>query len=173
MMDKFNAKIMSFFRFRGRLWRRKKSELVIIVEDASKQQHGNNLTAKSTHVKDFWSTSNTDMDTKTAPSHVKASPNSIQNQTAESHGGSSSKSTGSQTEFVNHGLILWTQTRQQWVSSGKQSHNRPTQATEPRLSWDTTYDSLLGSDKPFPQAVPLSEMVDFLVDVWEQEGLYD
>uniref|UniRef100_A0A7N0VIN4 Gag1-like clamp domain-containing protein n=1 Tax=Kalanchoe fedtschenkoi TaxID=63787 RepID=A0A7N0VIN4_KALFE len=150
-----------------------RSELVIIVEDASKQQNSPDFTAKNTNVKDFWSAGNSDMDTKPAQSHGKASPNSIQIQTAECHGSSSGNNAGSQTEFVNHGMLLWTQTRKQWVASGKQSHDRPTQAIEPRLSWDATYDSLLGSDKPFPQAVPLSEMVDFLVDVWEQDGLYD
>ncbi|KAL0547484.1 hypothetical protein IC582_017420 [Cucumis melo] len=40
-------------------------------------------------------------------------------------------------------------------------------------SWSATYDSLLGNNKPFPQPIPLGEMVDFLVDIWEQEGLYD
>ncbi|KAL3566135.1 hypothetical protein D5086_031550 [Populus alba] len=40
-------------------------------------------------------------------------------------------------------------------------------------SWNATYESLLGSNKPFARPVPLAEMVDFLVDVWEQEGLYD
>ncbi|KAG5390849.1 hypothetical protein IGI04_032390 [Brassica rapa subsp. trilocularis] len=41
-------------------------------------------------------------------------------------------------------------------------------------SWDAaSYDSLLGSNKLFSQPIPLNEMVDFLVEVWEQEGLYD
>lgn len=71
-------------------------------------------------------------------------------------------------------------------------------------SWNATYESLLATNKAFPQPVPLpvsflwtrlfpqllllerdstlfwlftefkwQEMVDFLVDVWEQEGLYD
>uniref|UniRef100_A0A8R7PX56 DUF4050 domain-containing protein n=1 Tax=Triticum urartu TaxID=4572 RepID=A0A8R7PX56_TRIUA len=66
-------------------------------------------------------------------------------------------------------------------------------------SWNATYESLLGSTKTFAQPIPLGvrspanliacysshlslliflvfqwqEMVDFLVDGWEQEGLYD
>ncbi|CAN0838626.1 hypothetical protein LINGRAHAP2_LOCUS2258 [Linum grandiflorum] len=40
-------------------------------------------------------------------------------------------------------------------------------------SWNASYESLLGSRNRFTRPVPLSEMVDFLVDVWEQEGLYD
>ncbi|KAF9600105.1 hypothetical protein IFM89_003652, partial [Coptis chinensis] len=67
--------------------------------------------------------------------------------------------------------ILWNQTRQQWI--GNRPRNRTHHVREPRLSWNVTYDSLLGTNKPFPQPITLSEMVDFLVDVWEQEGMYD
>ncbi|XP_038899929.1 uncharacterized protein LOC120087116 isoform X1 [Benincasa hispida] len=94
------------------------------------------------------------------------------------------------TAFVNHvlvvGLLLWNQTRQHWVQNRK-SGNKEHLIREPKLnthclcmpksfwlcSWNATYDSLLGSNKPFPQPIPLGEMVDFLVDAWEQEGLYD
>lgn len=90
------------------------------------------------------------------------------------------------TEFVNHGLNLWNQTRQRWVGSKKQT-SKGQQNRDPKLSnngfcivdsfwpcsWNTTYESLLGSNKPFSQPVPLAEMVDFLVDIWEQDGLYD
>eukprot|EP00261_Vitis_vinifera_P033923 XP_019075166.1 PREDICTED: uncharacterized protein LOC100254371 isoform X8 [Vitis vinifera] len=69
------------------------------------------------------------------------------------------------------GLLLWNQTRQQWIGNQK-SQNRK-QVQEPRISWNATYESLLGTNKPLPQPIPLPEMVDFLVDVWEQEGLYD
>nr|GEX18323.1 mitotic spindle assembly checkpoint protein MAD2B-like isoform X1 [Tanacetum cinerariifolium] len=41
------------------------------------------------------------------------------------------------------------------------------------LSWNATYDNLLGTNKPFSRPIPLPEMVNFLVDIWEQEGLYD
>ncbi|XP_042974773.1 uncharacterized protein LOC122306411 isoform X2 [Carya illinoinensis] len=70
------------------------------------------------------------------------------------------------------GLLLWNQTRLQWIGSSRfrdQSH----QSREPRLSWNATYESLLGTKQPLPQPIPLSEMIEFLVDVWEQEGLYD
>jgi len=90
------------------------------------------------------------------------------------------------TEFVNHGLNLWNQSRQHWVGSKKQT-SKGKQTRDLKLShrgfsiidsfwpcsWNTTYDSLLGSNKAFAQPVPLPEMVDFLVDIWEQEGLYD
>lgn len=62
--------------------------------------------------------------------------------------------------------------RQQWIGN-KNSRKKTEQVREPRLSWNATYDSLLGTNKRFPHPIPLTEMVDFLVDVWEQEGLYD
>ncbi|KAK6927574.1 protein of unknown function DUF4050 [Dillenia turbinata] len=40
-------------------------------------------------------------------------------------------------------------------------------------SWDATYESLLNTNRPFPRPIPLPEVVDLLVDKWEQEGLYD
>ncbi|KAI6671993.1 hypothetical protein NL676_006878 [Syzygium grande] len=78
---------------------------------------------------------------------------------------------GTPSEFINHGLMLWNQTRQRWRGN-KRSENQ-TQQVQPKLNWNVAYDNLLGSDKAFPQPIPLSEMVDFLVDTWEQEGLYD
>ncbi|KAG5594173.1 hypothetical protein H5410_035405 [Solanum commersonii] len=41
------------------------------------------------------------------------------------------------------------------------------------FSWNVSYDSLFGTNKRFPQPIPLSDMVDFLADIWEHEGLYD
>ncbi|MQL77127.1 hypothetical protein Taro_009542 [Colocasia esculenta] len=72
------------------------------------------------------------------------------------------------------GLLLWNQTRRQWVGNKKQDNRAQHEhVREPGLSWNASYDSLLGSNKPFPQPIALSEMVDFLVDIWEQEGMYD
>ncbi|XP_022153619.1 uncharacterized protein LOC111021080 isoform X2 [Momordica charantia] len=96
--------------------------------------------------------------------------NSSISKTNQIHGDSSEANVS--TAFVNNGLLLWNQTRQHWVKN-KKPCNRELFVREPKLNWNATYDSLLGSNKPFPQPVPLAEMVDFLVDVWEQEGLYD
>ncbi|KAJ4839321.1 hypothetical protein Tsubulata_018135 [Turnera subulata] len=73
--------------------------------------------------------------------------------------------------LLDVGLLLWNQTRQQWI--GNKKPQKRTQLREPTISWNATYESLLGTNKPFARRVPLPEMVDFLVDVWEQEGLYD
>ncbi|KAL1298077.1 hypothetical protein HN51_042499 [Arachis hypogaea] len=112
---------------------------------------------------DFWTTSTYDMDNSAVQSQGSISSTSVTNQAADP---------GNPAEFVNHGLILWNQTRQRWIGN-KKSENQAQQLREPKLSWNATYESLLGSNKPFPQPIPLAEMVDFLVDIWEQEGLYD
>uniref|UniRef100_A0A2P2LX57 Gag1-like clamp domain-containing protein n=1 Tax=Rhizophora mucronata TaxID=61149 RepID=A0A2P2LX57_RHIMU len=51
--------------------------------------------------------------------------------------------------------------------------NRAHQRWDHRLSWNAPYENLLGMTNGFARPIPLSEMVEFLVDVWEQEGLYD
>eukprot|EP00271_Cylindrocystis_brebissonii_P010180 TRINITY_DN26288_c0_g1_i1.p1 TRINITY_DN26288_c0_g1~~TRINITY_DN26288_c0_g1_i1.p1 ORF type:complete len:219 (+),score=26.22 TRINITY_DN26288_c0_g1_i1:253-909(+) len=71
--------------------------------------------------------------------------------------------------FVNHGLILWTEKRRQWA---RPSRGRPTRPRGQAISATATYDNLLSSNRPFPQPVPLPEMVDFLVNIWEEEGLH-
>ncbi|KAK8948711.1 hypothetical protein KSP39_PZI005558 [Platanthera zijinensis] len=116
---------------------------------------------------DFWSTSTYEMENNGIHSQRSISSISTSTHTLDSTG-----STSNPSEFVNHGLVLWNQMRQQWIGN-KNSRKRTEQVREPRLSWNATYDSLLGTNKRFPHPIPLTEMVDFLVDVWEQEGLYD
>ncbi|XP_014515106.1 uncharacterized protein LOC106772964 isoform X2 [Vigna radiata var. radiata] len=130
-----------------------------------------NSVRKPSSSEDFWTTSTHDMDNSAVQSQGSISSASLTNQAVVPHA-SSSKNSSNPTEFVNHGLILWNQTRQRWVGN-KKSENRIQQLREPKLSWNATYESLLGSNKPFRQPIPLAEMVDFLVDIWEQDGLYD
>ncbi|KAG5021500.1 hypothetical protein JHK82_017402 [Glycine max] len=126
---------------------------------------------KPSSSEDFWTTSTHDMDNSAVQSQGSISSASLTNQAVVLHAGSSKSSTNP-TEFVNHGVILWNQTRQRWVGN-KKLENRTQQLREPKLNWNATYESLLGSNKPFHQPIPLAEMVDFLVDIWEQDGLYD
>uniref|UniRef100_A0A0D6R6F0 Gag1-like clamp domain-containing protein n=1 Tax=Araucaria cunninghamii TaxID=56994 RepID=A0A0D6R6F0_ARACU len=116
---------------------------------------------------DFWSTSANEMDNGTAQSQKSLSSTSGSNPNAD-QGASSNMNN---TEFVNHAFIMWNEVRRQWT--GNRPRNQPRQLREPVLSWTTTYESLLGNHRPFPQVVPLSEMVEFLVDIWEQEGMYN
>ncbi|XP_048492699.1 uncharacterized protein LOC104904564 isoform X3 [Beta vulgaris subsp. vulgaris] len=117
--------------------------------------------------RDYWTTSVCDMDNSAMQS--QGSLSSI-NASIDTPSGVSSSNPPS--EYVNHGLLLWNQTRQRWVDNKNQSNKRH-QVRDPKISWNATYESLLGSNKPFSQPVPLAEMVDFLVDIWEQEGMYD
>ncbi|XP_051114349.1 uncharacterized protein LOC127239983 isoform X2 [Andrographis paniculata] len=118
---------------------------------------------------DFWSTSTYDLDNSALQSQRSFSsisvPNMSQNQSSEIGG-------NNHPEFVNHGLLLWNQTRAHWRGGEKsRSHGK---IKKPVLSWNASYDNLLlSTSKRFPQPVPLSEMVDFLVDIWDQEGMYD
>jgi len=73
--------------------------------------------------------------------------------------------------FVNQAAIAWNDIRREWVGDrSKRTHRVP---REPIISWCTTYDDLLSTGQRFTQPIPLSEMVDFLVDIWHEEGLYD
>ncbi|CAN7041174.1 unnamed protein product [Brassica oleracea var. botrytis] len=115
---------------------------------------------------DLWSTSTVDMDNTTFPSQGGSVSSS--NQTFDSQ--SVARNSNPPPEFVNQGLLLWNQTRERWVGkerAGNRNHGS-------KINWNTaSYESLLGSNKLFPQPIPLNEMVDFLVEVWEQDGLYD
>lgn len=118
---------------------------------------------------DFFSSSTYEMENSTIKSQINVSSLSSSNQNADLH--CSTGSTSNPSEFVNHGLLLWNAIRQQWVGDRK-TRDMP-KTHEPRLSWNATYENLLGTNKPFPRPIPLPEMVEFLVDVWEQDGLYD
>ncbi|KAL0555457.1 hypothetical protein IC582_009403 [Cucumis melo] len=75
--------------------------------------------------------------------------------------------------LVHHFLtaeIAWHERRKEWV--GDRSENVQREPKEPILSWTMTYEDLLTAE-PFQQPIPLAEMVDFLVDIWHEDGLYD
>lgn len=126
----------------------------------NEKKHLDHLVHKAKLSADFWTTSTRDMENYgAAQSQGSISSISTSSQTPDAHGAAN---TNSHSEFVNHGFICWNQTRQQWVGC-KIPEKQPKQLLEPKLSWNATYDSLLGSNKPFPKPIPLAEMVDFLV----------
>ncbi|KAL3362938.1 hypothetical protein AABB24_012301 [Solanum stoloniferum] len=118
---------------------------------------------------DFWSTSTCDLEVSTVQSHRSMSSISISNQSLSQQSGTGNASNNN--EFINHGYLLWNQTRLQWLASKNPENRRVVE--EPMLNWNVSYDSLFGTNKRFPQPIPLSDMVDFLADIWEHEGLYD
>ncbi|KAL8538679.1 hypothetical protein ACS0TY_000624 [Phlomoides rotata] len=75
------------------------------------------------------------------------------------------------SQFVNHAAIAWEESRRKWI--GDVSHRSHTTQMEPIISWSTTYEDLLSTNDPFTKPIPLTEMVDFLVDIWHDEGLFD
>ncbi|CAA2998664.1 Hypothetical predicted protein [Olea europaea subsp. europaea] len=146
-----------------------KSQPITAVDAPAKGLKIQGLVVKKPSIsEDFWSTSTYDNDHSTVLSQRSLSSISMSNQKSHNVGISS---TSDHSEFINHGLLLWNQTRLQWVGN-KRSQSRG-KVQNPVLSWNASYESLLGNSKKFPQLIPLSEMVDFLVDIWEQEGLYD
>ncbi|KAL7164234.1 hypothetical protein ACSBR2_040195 [Camellia fascicularis] len=77
---------------------------------------------------DFWSTSTCEIDNSALQSHRSASTLST-NPPLDPHNSVGSMS--NPTEFVNHGLLLWNQTRLQWTGN-KRPENQP-QIREPKL----------------------------------------
>ncbi|KAG8636326.1 uncharacterized protein LOC110603134 isoform X2 [Manihot esculenta] len=166
-MESLKKKFKALFSSRGCFGCCAKPSTSLSVDNGLKIE---DRTSKQDRISDdFWSTSAGEMDCSGVQSQRSISSISTLNQPFDPC--SNAGSTGNPSEFVNHGLILWKQTRQQWLAN-KRSPNR-NQAREPAISWNATYESLLGINKPFHRPIPLREMVDFLVDVWEQEGFYD
>ncbi|CAI9100796.1 OLC1v1037974C2 [Oldenlandia corymbosa var. corymbosa] len=147
-----------------------KSQPIIAVDEPSKGLRiQGRLVRKPSISEDFWSTSACEIENSMAQSQRSLSSISVSNQSTSQQGGTVNSTNHS--EFVNHGFLLWNQGRIHWTANKMPERHK--QAEEPILSWNASYESLLGTNKRFPQPIPLAEMVDFLVDTWEQEGLYD
>ncbi|GMH13302.1 hypothetical protein Nepgr_015143 [Nepenthes gracilis] len=73
--------------------------------------------------------------------------------------------------FVNDAAIAWHENRREWV--GDQSQRSKRVPRDSVISWSMTYEDLLSTNEPFQEPIPLPEMVDFLVDIWYDEGLSD
>ncbi|KAJ8562344.1 hypothetical protein K7X08_011635 [Anisodus acutangulus] len=147
-----------------------KSQPIIAVDEPSKGLRiQGKLVRKPSISDDFWSTSTCEMEISTVQSQRSMSSISISNQSLSQHSGTGNASKNN--EFVNHGYLLWNQTRLQWLASKNPGNRRL--AEEQMLNWNVSYESLFGTNKRFAQPIPLSDMVDFLADIWEHEGLYD
>ncbi|CAN0825786.1 hypothetical protein LINGRAHAP2_LOCUS500 [Linum grandiflorum] len=68
--------------------------------------------------------------------------------------------------------LSWHESRRKWIGDHSRKPQR-TSITDPIISWSTTYEELLSTYEPFAEPIPLREMVDFLVDIWQDEGLFD
>eukprot|EP00898_Chlorokybus_atmophyticus_P000568 jgi/Chlat1/1511/Chrsp12S02022 len=85
--------------------------------------------------------------------------------------GTPSTSEPSNGPFVNTALDTWNERRRLWTTSTSTPSKAPPR--RPVLSSGVTYDDILTSSRPFQQRIPLPEMVDFLVDCWDHEGLFN
>ncbi|XP_019437728.1 PREDICTED: uncharacterized protein LOC109343734 isoform X2 [Lupinus angustifolius] len=147
-----------------------KPRVIISTDEASKGlRPEGQAVRKDNRSEDLWCSSTSEMDR-----YVAESQRSFSSVGISSHPSDPQSSVDVQTdhpEFINHGL-LWNQIRQQWVGHRKPESQKK-HLGEPRISWDATYETLVGSNMRFPKPIPLAEMVEFLVDIWELEGLYD
>lgn len=80
------------------------------------------------------------------------------------------------TPFYTPGLIRWEEARKGWLQSDSSSASTPKAAVPHDV--DEIIDLIFsqrwrGSEdkSQFPEPVPLPQMVDILVDLWEAEGL--
>ncbi|XP_061344541.1 uncharacterized protein LOC133290474 isoform X2 [Gastrolobium bilobum] len=143
---------------------------IIAVDEPAKGLRIQGQTVRKPTISDgFWSSSTCDLDNNTILSQRSISSVSTLNQILYHSNGTSTA--GTNPEFVNQGLLLWNESRLQWIGNDR-SRKQNEQKREPRLNWNATYESLLGTRQPFPKPMPLSEMVEFLVNVWEHEGMY-
>ncbi|XP_047329575.1 uncharacterized protein LOC124932910 [Impatiens glandulifera] len=142
--------------------------ITLVDEPANGLKIQGRAVKKASISEDFWSTSACDqIDNSTLQSQRSMSSIRSSNQPPEPNT-SAGGIIDHPTEFINHGLLLWNEIRQQWIGkSGSKNRKEAQEQTKIRLS--ETYNSLLGTDKPFPTPIPLHEMIDFLVNLWEQE----
>ncbi|KAF2536660.1 hypothetical protein F2Q70_00006789, partial [Brassica cretica] len=85
---------------------------------------------------------------------------------------SNDKETSLEKNFVNHAEITWQEMRKNWV--GDPSKRTSELPMEPVISFNATYEEmLLNNHTPFHKPIPLAEMVDFLVDYWHGDCLFD
>ncbi|KAL8227011.1 hypothetical protein R6Q57_016843 [Mikania cordata] len=115
------------------------------------------LTRKRSIFEDFCSSSTYEMDYSLPQSQISASSTSNTAVDAQCWSGSNP------SEFVNRGLLLWNQTRQQWIGAMAPEHNKKTRQSV--ISWNATYDNLLGSNKPFSRPIPLPGSI-FSIRTW-------
>lgn len=85
---------------------------------------------------------------------------------------------GSGLLFVNHGLARWHQIRAEWKRPNPEKgvSRMKCGVTAKDLDIDTVVEhifSQVGKGPELPESVPLSQMIDILIDFWEADGLYD
>ncbi|GAB4836406.1 hypothetical protein Ancab_001318 [Ancistrocladus abbreviatus] len=99
------------------------------------------------------------------------SSHTTEEQSLESSSSADKEKSPNSEVFVNHAAIAWHENRRKWVGDRSQRCKRGPK--ESVISWSMAYEDLLSTNEPFEEPIPLPEMVDFLVDIWYDEGLFD
>ncbi|XP_034917731.1 uncharacterized protein [Populus alba] len=129
-MESFKRKCKAVFSSRGCFGCCAKPPTIIAIDASSKGRRVQKRSVKkSSKSNNFWSTSAGDMENSTMHSQGSLSSISTLNQQLDP---SNAGSTSNSSEFVNRGLLLWNQTRQQWLGN-KKTQNRK-QVREPTIS---------------------------------------
>mmetsp|Transcript_14914 Transcript_14914/g.30343 ORF Transcript_14914/g.30343 Transcript_14914/m.30343 type:complete len:103 (+) Transcript_14914:36-344(+) len=87
----------------------------------------------------------------------------------------SANSTGS---FVNIGLRRWNEGRIRWLTGRRtvadQPANQIPRGGSQSVDYDAVYEELLAtSSKGFAEPVPLKDLIQVLIEVWEERGLLE
>ncbi|XP_076928368.1 uncharacterized protein LOC143592305 isoform X2 [Bidens hawaiensis] len=149
MMQNLKDKLWALFHNRGCLGCPKVPFMTTHDNKPTGIVNKDSTTNKGGVAQDFWSSSTHEMDNSAGQSQFSASSLSMSNPNLDP----SSSSGSNPPDFVNRGLLLWNQTRQQWLGDKGSGHKK--KVREPAISWNATYDNLLGSNKPFPKPIPL------------------
>ncbi|XP_039004992.1 uncharacterized protein LOC120132256 isoform X1 [Hibiscus syriacus] len=146
-MEAFKDKCKSVFRSRGCFGCFTKPSLITAVDDPSQRLKVQGQKVKrSSFSEDFWNSSACEMEHSGVRSQRSMSSNNTSNLDP-------SGSTSQPSEFINHGLLLWNQTRRQWLGNKRpEKHMQPRETT---INWNTIYESLHCDYKPFPRPIPL------------------
>ncbi|KAG7965645.1 hypothetical protein I3843_08G011800 [Carya illinoinensis] len=171
--ERVKAKWKALFS-RGCLGCYPKPKLTTSVDEPSKgrtQRQGQSV-KKSSVLEELWSTNTCEMDNSAVHSQISISSNQ-----ALDFGGCVGRMSNP-PEFINHGKLIFINffySQSDWCVQFVSPYISYVLAvTSWNLFWnDATYENLLTSKKPFPQPIPLPEMINFLVGIWEQDGLYD
>ncbi|KAK2418233.1 hypothetical protein QL285_040449 [Trifolium repens] len=92
----------------------------------------------------------------------------------DSSGGSRDANENSLTgkeAYVNHAEIAWNKMRTEWVGDRSKNIQKPSEASTICLT--ASSDHMLFSGEPFHPPIPLPVMVDYLVKMWDDEGLFE
>ncbi|XAR52330.1 hypothetical protein NMG60_11020326 [Bertholletia excelsa] len=77
----------------------------------------------------------------------------LEGPTSDSETKRSAENNASTSIFINHAATTWQKNRREWI--GDQSRRMKRMPKDPIISWSTSYEDLLCTEKPFPEPIPL------------------